>query len=265
VFARVFESEQRDRASLTLPNDQDQLIQAVAAANPRTIVVLGCGGPVTMPWLDRVPAVVDVYYAGQEQGAAIADVLFGEVNPSGRLPITFPRSESQAPVANPVQQAHEKDIVHTEGVFVGYRAYDQYGIAPLFPFGHGLSYTTFAYDNLRLSTETVAPGMRLAVSVDVTNTGRRAGQEVVQLYIRDVAASVARPPKELKDFAKISLAPGETRTVSLTIDLMSLAYWDAVQHAWVAEAGAFEVLIGSSSRDIRVRSGFQLTDGEGFQ
>ena len=265
VFARVFESEQRDRASLALPNDQDQLIAAVAAANPSTVVVLGCGGPITMPWLDRVPAVVDAYYGGQEQGAAIAGVLFGDVNPSGKLPITFPRSETQVPVANPVHQAHEKDIVHTEGVFVGYRAYDHYGLDPLFPFGHGLSYTTFAYDNLRLSAEAIAPGERLTVNVDVTNTGNHAGQEVVQLYVRDVVASVARPPKELKDFAKISLAPDETGTVSLTIDRTSLAFWDVVQHAWVVEAGAFEVLIGSSSRDIRARAEFQLTDEEGLR
>jgi beta-glucosidase len=263
VWARVFESEQRDRASLTLPNDQDQLIAAVAAANPRTVVVLGCAGPVLMPWLDQVPAVVDAYYAGQEQGAAIADVLFGDVNPSGKLPLTFPRSESQVPVANPVHQAHEKDIVHGEGVFVGYRAYDQHGLAPLFPFGHGLSYTTFAYNNLWLSAATLVAGQQLTVSVDMTNTGRRAGQEVVQLYVRGLAASVVRPPKELKDFAKISLAPGETRTVSLTIDWASLAYWDVTQHAWVAEAGTFEVLIGSSSRDIRARAEFQLTEKEG--
>ncbi len=263
VWARVFESEQRDRASLTLPNDQDQLIAAVAAANPRTVVVLGCAGPVLMPWLDQVPAVVDAYCAGQEQGAAIADVLFGNVNPSGKLPLTFPRSESQVPVANPVHQAHEKDIVHGEGVFVGYRAYDQHGLAPLFPFGHGLSYTTFAYDNLWLSADTLVAGQQLTVSVDVTNTGRRAGQEVVQLYVRDLAASVVRPPKELKDFAKISLAPGETTTVSLTIDWASLAYWDVMQHAWVAEEGTFEVLIGSSSRDIRARAEFQLTEQEG--
>ncbi len=265
VLARAFESEQRDRASLTLPNDQDQLIAAVAAANPHTVVILACGGPVTMPWLDRVPSVVDGYYAGQEQGAAIADVLFGDVNPSGKLPITFPRSEAQVPVANPVHQAHEKHIVHSEGVFVGYRAYDQYELDPLFPFGHGLAYTTFTYANLQLSADTLAPGGHLTVSVDVANAGPRSGQEVVQLYVRHVAARVARPPKELKDFVKIRLAPGEIQSVHLTIDPKSLAYWDEVRHAWVAEAGAFEVLIGSSSRDIRLRADFQFVDGETFR
>jgi beta-glucosidase len=265
VLARAYESEQRDRASLTLPNEQDALIQAVAEANPRTVVVLGCGGPVTMPWIDNVQAVLNAYYAGQEQGAAIAGILFGDVNPSGKLPITFPASESQVPVANPAQHAHEKNVVYTEGVFVGYRAYDQYGLDPLFPFGHGLSYTTFAYSNLRLSSDVLAPAGSIDVSVDVTNTGRRSGQEVVQLYVRDVEAGVARPPKELKDFAKIGLAPGETRTVRLAIDSKSLAYWDEAQHGWVAEAGAFEVLIGSSSRDIRLRAEFQLTDGERFR
>jgi beta-glucosidase len=260
VFARVFESEQRDRASLTLPNDQDQLIRAVAAANPRTVVVLSCGGPVTMPWIDQVSAVVNAYYAGQEQGAAIADILFGDVNPSGKLPITFPRSEAQAPAANPVQRAHELTTIYWEGIFVGYRAYDQNQLEPLFPFGHGLSYTTFAYDNLNLGAEAIAPDERVTVAIDVTNTGTRFGQEVVQLYVRDLTASVARPPKELKGFAKIALAPGETSTVTLTLDRASLAYWDDVQHAWVAEAGAFEVLVGSSSRNIRARGGFQLTE-----
>jgi beta-glucosidase len=260
VFARVFESEQRDRASLTLPNDQDQLIRAIAAANPRTIVVLSCGGPVTLPWIDEVPAVVNAYYAGQEQGVAVADVLFGDVNPSGKLPITFPRSESQVPVAHPGQQASDPSTVYSEGIFVGYRAYDEHGLAPLFPFGYGLSYTTFAYDNLQLSADTVAAGERLTVSIDITNTGQRAGQEVVQLYVHDVTASVPRPPKELKGFAKVALAPRQTKTVTFTLDRTSLAYWDEVKHAWVAEAGAFEALIGSSSRDIRARAAFHLTE-----
>ncbi|MGQ0602896.1 MAG: glycoside hydrolase family 3 C-terminal domain-containing protein, partial [Anaerolineales bacterium] len=247
VFVRVFESEQRDRASLALPNDQAQLIHAVAAANPRTVVVLSCGGPVTMPWIDQVPAIVNAYYAGQEQGAAVADVLFGDVNPSGKLPITFPRSEADVPVADPCQHASERTTIYSEGIFVGYRAYDQNNLEPLFPFGHGLSYTTFAYSNLRLSTHTVSANERLTLHVEITNTGRRAGQEVVQLYLRDLEAGLPRPPKELKGFTKVALTPGESKTVTLSLDCPSLANWDNVKHSWVAEAGMFEVLIGSSS------------------
>ena len=216
VLARVFESEQRDRASLDPAQRPGPADRGRGRCQPAHRRGAGCGGPVTMPWLDQVPAIVNAYYGGQEQGAAIADVLFGDVNPSGKLPITFPRSEAQVPVPNPVQRPQEQDAVHTEGIFVGYRAYDHDGRDPLFPFGHGLSYTTFAYNNLRLSAEAMALGEQLEVSVDVTNTGRRAGQEVVQLYIGaaaygDAAASVARPPKELKDFAKISLAPDESQ------------------------------------------------------
>ena len=260
VIARAYESEQRDRATLTLPNDQDQLIRAVAAANPCTIIVLECGGPVTMPWLDQVPAVLYAGYAGQEQGAAIADVLFGEVNPSGKLPLTFPQDETQIPVANPWQLIAERTIRYSEGVFVGYRAYDQHGLEPLFPFGYGLSYTTFQYSDLHLSAETMTQEQDLTASVDVTNTGQRTGQEVIQIYVHDEAARVERPPKELKAFAKIALAPGETRTVAFTLDLKSLAFWDEEHHAWVAEAGQFTVLAGSSSRDIRAQASFTLTE-----
>jgi beta-glucosidase len=223
-------------------------------------VVLGCGGPVTLPWADQVPAVVNAYYAGQEQGAAIADILFGDVNPSGKLPITFPRSEEQVPVANPCQQAAELTTAYSEGVFVGYRAYDQHGLDPLFPFGHGLSYTTFTYGNLRLSADVITPDERLTVSIDLANTGPRAGQEVVQLYVRDLEASAPRPPKELKGFAKVALAPGETKTVTLSVDCAALAYWSEARRAWLAEAGQFEVLLGSSARDIRARAEFRLAE-----
>jgi beta-glucosidase len=260
VFARVFESEQRDRATLTLPNDQDLLIRAIAAANPRTVVVLSCGGPVTMPWVDQIGAIVNTYYVGQEQGSAIADVLFGDVNPSGKLPITFPRSEAQVPVANPWQQTAERTTTYSEGIFVGYRAYDQNGLEPLFPFGHGLSYTTFSYENLRLSEDAFVAEKNLTISIDITNIGQMAGQEVVQLYLRDLEASVPRPPKELKGFAKVALAPGETKTVMFTLDRSSLAFWSEMKLGWVAEAGRFDVLIGSSSRDIRAQAEFELAE-----
>ena len=262
VVARTFESEGMDRPNLRLPNDQDRLIRAVATANPRTVVVLMSGGPVeTASWEDGVPAIIEAWYAGQEQGNAIARVLFGDVNPSGKLPLTFPRSEGETPVSTPAQYPGIGGAVHySEGIFVGYRGYDQFGIEPQYPFGHGLSYTTFGYNNLRLSAIQISPNDELKISVDVTNTGQRAGHEVAQLYVRDIAASMARPPKELKGFAKVELVPGEMRTVTLTLGKESLAYWDDGQHAWVAEAGAFEVLIGSSSRDIRARAEFQLTE-----
>jgi beta-glucosidase len=150
-------------------------------------------------------------------------------------------------------------VRYGEGIFVGYRYYEKKRVAPLFPFGFGLSYTSFAYANLCLSADTIAPGERLNVSVDVTNTGQRAGQEIVQLYVRDVAARVARPEKELKGFAKVALEPGETKTVTLTLDQAALAFWDDARHAWVAEAGAFEALVGSSSQDIRARAEFRLS------
>ncbi|MCK6627963.1 MAG: glycoside hydrolase family 3 C-terminal domain-containing protein [Anaerolineae bacterium] len=253
-----WDSEGQDRPHMDLVGRQNELIARVAAANPRTVVVLQTGGPVTMPWLDQVAGVMQAWYPGQECGNAIADVLFGEVNPSGKLPQTFPvRLEDNPAFIN--YPGENGRVRYGEGIFVGYRYYEKKRIEPLFPFGLGLSYTSFAYANLRLSAETIAPDGQLAVTVEVTNTGPRPGQEVAQLYVRDVAARLTRPPKELKGFAKVALAPGETKTVTLTLDRQALAYWDDAQQAWVAEAGEFEVLVGSSSQDIRARSRFRLT------
>jgi beta-glucosidase len=261
-----WESEGFDRAGLGLPGEQDALVEAVATANPRTMVVLQTGGPVVMPWLEQVAAVVQAWFPGQECGNAISDVLLGRVCPSGKLPTTFPRRLEDNPAFLNYPGENGR-VRYGEGIFVGYRAYEKQQIAPLFPFGFGLSYTTFAYTNLRLSVEALRPDERLTVQVDVTNTGRVAGAEVVQLYIRDVAARLARPEKELKGFAKVQLAPGETQTVSLEIGREALAYWDDRRHAWVAEAGAFEALVGASSADIRERAGFELSEtavfGEG--
>ncbi|HWQ15760.1 MAG TPA: glycoside hydrolase family 3 C-terminal domain-containing protein [Roseiflexaceae bacterium] len=253
-----WESEGHDRPDMELVGAQNALVAAVAAANPRTIVVLQTGSPVTMPWLEQVAAVVQAWYPGQECGNAIADVLFGDVAPSGRLPQTFPaRLEDNPAFIN--YPGENGRVRYGEGIFVGYRYYEKKKVAPLFPFGFGLSYTTFAYSNLRLGAQAIGPDEGLEVSVDVTNTGARAGQEVVQLYVRDVAARVARPEKELKGFAKVALAPGETRTVTLRLGREALAYWDDARHAWVAEAGEFELLLGSSSQDIRARATFRLT------
>jgi beta-glucosidase len=253
-----WDTEGRDRPHMDLVGRQDELIARVAAANPRTIVVLQTGGPVAMPWLDQVAAVLQAWYPGQECGNAIADVLFGDVNPSGRLPQTFPvRLEDNPAFGN--YPGENGRVRYKEGIFVGYRHYDVRQIEPLFPFGHGLSYTTFGYSNLRLSPGDLAPGDELTVTVDVTNRGARPGQEVVQLYVRDEEARLERPPKELKAFAKVDLQPGETRTVELRLGMRAFAGFDPGRLAWIAEAGRFEVLLGSSSRAIHLRAPVRLT------
>jgi beta-glucosidase len=258
-FGSDWQSEGFDRPDLELPGRQNALVEQVAAANPRTIVVLNTGSPVTMPWIDRVAAVVQAWYPGQECGNAIADVLFGDVTPSGKLPQTFPmRLEDNPSHLNfPGENGR---VYYGEGLYVGYRYYDAKRLAPLFPFGFGLSYTTFGYGTPRLSAQEIGPDATLQVSVDVTNTGPRAGKEVVQLYVRDPRSRLQRPEKELKAFAKIHLEPGATRTVTLSVGRDALAYYDDRQQAWVAEAGEFELLIGASSRDIRSRAMFTLTE-----
>lgn len=252
-----WESEGFDRPDMELVGEQVRLIEKVAAANKNTIVVLNTGSPITMNWLDKVAAVVQAWYPGQECGNAIADVLFGDVNPSGRLPLTLPKRLEDNPAYINYPGENGK-VYYGEGIFVGYRYYDKKKIEPLFPFGYGLSYTTFAYRNLRLSATEIDADEDLQVSVDVQNTGTRAGQEVVQLYVRDLESSLMRPEKELKGFAKVSLEPGETKTVTLTLNRESLAYYDDLARQWVAEAGEFEVLVGSSSRDIHASARFIL-------
>ncbi len=250
----AYESEGFDRETFAMPAGQDQLIQQVAAANPNTIVVVIAGSQVDMAaWVDDVPVIVQAWYGGQEGGNALADVLFGDVNPSGKLPVTFVRQWSDLPTAVNYPGGN-----YTEGLYVGYRHFDKFGIEPLFAFGHGLSYSTFAYDDLVIDTSRLAAVGKLDVSLTVENTGSRAGAEVVQLYVRDVAASVDRPVKELKRFAKVDLAPGETQTVAFELTRDDLSYYDVNAGAWVTEPGAFEVLIGASSRDIRLGGAFTL-------
>lgn len=258
-----WESEGFDRPDMELPGEQVALIERVAAANPRTVVVLQSGAPVRMPWLPKVAAVVEAWYGGQETGNAIADVLFGDVPASGKLTQTFPQrlEDNPAFVNYPGENGR---VRYGEGIFVGYRFYEKKDVAPLFPFGYGLSYTTFSYGDLRLSADTLAPDGSIEASIDVTNTGQRAGQEVAQLYVRDVQSHLARPHKELKGFAKLDLAPGETKTARFTLDRRALAYWDDGHRAWVAEAGEFEALAGASSADIRARAAFSLTQTARF-
>ncbi len=252
-----WEGEGHDRPDLELIGEQVTLIERVAAANPKTVVILQTGSPITMPWLDKVAGVIQAWYPGQECGNAIADVLFGSVNPSGKLSQTFPMrlEDNPAFINYPGENGH---VRYGEGIFIGYRYYEKKLVAPLFPFGFGLSYTSFGYNNLHVSTSGVGSDDVATVSVDITNTGKLAGKEVVQVYVHDKQSTLVRPIKELKRFAKVDLSPGETRTVTFTLDRAALAYWDDAQHAWVAEAGEFEVLVGSSSQDIRVQDVFQL-------
>ena len=261
---KEWEAEGFDRVDMKLPGKQDELIERVAEANPNTIVVLNIGSAVEMPWIDKVPAVIQLWYDSQEEGNALADVLYGEVNPSGKLPTTIPvrLQDNPAYINYPGENG---SVRYGEGIFVGYRYYDKKELAPQFPFGHGLSYTTFEYGNLRLNTDSTTPEKGLDVSLDVTNTGRRAGKEVVQLYMRDIKCSLARPEKELKAFVKIELAAGETKTVDFHLDQEALWFFDSARNGWVTEPGEMEVLIGSSSRDIRLREKFTLLSSQGNQ
>jgi len=246
-----WETEGADRVDMKLPGAQDELIQRVAKANKNTIVVLNVGSPVEMPWIDKVPAVLQLWYNSQEQGNALADILFGDENPSGKLPTTFPvRLEDNPAYIN--YPGENGKVRYGEGIFVGYRYYDKKAITPLFPFGHGLSYTKFKYSNLKLSAKSITPNDTLKVKVDVTNTGKVAGKEIVQLYVRDVKSTFARPDKELKSFEKIELKPKQTKTVSFTLDREAFWYFDTSTNKWEIEPGEFEILVGASSRDLRV-------------
>jgi beta-glucosidase len=257
-----WETEGEDRWGLDLPGRQDELVHAVMRANPRTVVLLQTGGPVHMPWLDAVPAVVQAWFPGQEAGHAIADVLLGKVEPGGRLPQTFPRSiadDPTHPLARDVQYPGAGGKVeYREGLFTGYRHVDRSGTQPLFPFGFGLGYASFELSDLVARPASLQPGETLSISVAVNNTSARAGSTVVQVYVRDLVASVERPDQELKAFAKVHLDAGQAGTVQLALDMRSLAYFDDAQRAWIAEAGEFELLVGQSSADLPLRARFAL-------
>ena len=257
-YSPKLEGEGFDRKSMDLPAGQDELIEAVAGANKNTIVVIAAGAPVTMTrWIAQVPAVVYAWYGGQEAGHAIGDVLFGAVNPSGKLPVTFPKALQDSPAYGhyPGENLH---VEYAEGIYVGYRGFDKHDVEPLFPFGHGLSYTTFDYSQLKVSPGKIVAGKTVSVSVTVRNSGTRAGAEVVQLYLQPPPSRVDRPVKELKGFGRIMLQPGETRTVSFELDKAAMSFYDSAVHDWVAEPGRFTVLVGASSRDIRAKGGFEL-------
>ena len=257
-YSPKLEGEGFDRKSMDLPAGQDDLIEAVAGANKNTVVVIAAGAPVTMTrWIGRVGAVVYAWYGGQEAGHAIGDVLFGAFNPSGKLPVTFPKALQDSPAYGnyPGENLH---VEYAEGIYVGYRGFDKSGVEPLFPFGHGLSYTTFDYSGLQVSPAKIGAGKPVVVIVNVRDSGARAGAEVVELYLQPPPSRVDRPAKELKGFARAMLQPGETRTVSFTLDKAAMSYYDSTIHDWVAEPGRFTILVGASSRDIRAKGGFDL-------
>lgn len=255
--ASVTEGEGYDRADLELQGDQNALVEAVLAANPRTVVVLVGGAPYALPWIDHAPAVVMAWLGGEEGPDAVARVLFGGAEPSGRLPLTWPRRLEDTP-AHPFYPGGE-EALYGEGLFVGYRHFDRAAEPPLYPFGHGLTYTRFAYADL-VAPERAACGATVRVSFTLTNLGERAGQEVAQLYVRPRGPAVERPVKELKAFAKVALAAGESRRVTLTLDGRSFSFYDPDRRQWIAEPGAYDLLVGASAGETELQATVRLED-----
>ena len=253
IFAGLpdaFETEGADREHMRLPDNQNDLIQAVSKANPNTVVVLHGGSPVELPWLNQVPALLCVYLGGEQVGAATVDLLYGKVNPSGHLAETWPiRLQDNPSYLN--FPGEEGVVTYAEGIFVGYRYYDKKDMPVNFCFGHGLSYTQFEYAHLKLDKESVTDQDTLTVSVDVKNIGSVAGKAAVQLYLSDKESTVRRPVRELRAFEKVSLQSGETKTVTFTLDKRAFAYWEPKCHDFYVESGEFVIEIGESSRDIR--------------
>ena len=258
-----FEGEGSDRKNMSLPVFQDELIEKIAAANKNTVVVMNSGAPVLMDkWLDAVPALVEAWFPGQEGGNAEADILLGDYDPSGKLPVTFPAKWEDCS-AYGSYPGKGGQVFYSDGIFVGYRHFDKQGTKVVFPFGYGLSYTTFEYSNLAITPGVAADDkISVEVSFDLKNTGQREGAEVAQLYIKDTESSVERPPKELKGFKRVNLKPGETTKVVFKLNKRSLAFYDINKKDWTAEPGEFEVLVGGSSRDIKLKGVFILQKGK---
>jgi len=255
--SRSSETEGRDRASMKLTRQENELVEAVVAANPHTVVVLNNGAPLELPWAGHAPALLEGWLAGEEGPEALAEILLGKVNPSGKLPFTFPSRLEDTPAY--LYYSPGREVRYGEGVFVGYRYYEKRKLTPLFPFGHGLSYTTFEYSNLRVPAS-LESGVPLQASVDIRNAGSRPGQETVQLYVGDEATmDVVRPIKELKAFQKVSLAPGQSTTVRFTLTPRDLSYYDVVSKSWKSTPGTHRIYVGSSSADIRAQQPFEWT------
>jgi len=250
-FDTASEGESGDR-TFRLPPGQDELINQIAAVNKKTIVVMTSGGGVDMTaWIDHVPALLEAWYPGQEGGGAVAQLLFGEADPSGRLPISIERRwEDNATYNSYYPKAGSRKVEYTEGVFVGYRHFDKSTVKPLFPFGYGLSYTSFAYKNLTISAPT--PDQQVSVAFDITNTGTRAGADVAEVYVGNRHAPVPRPVKELKGFKRVNLNPGETRNVTVTLDRRAFSYYDVKSHAWTVAPGDFDLFVARSAADIEL-------------
>ena len=260
VFAGLpdsHESEGFDRASLEMPEGHIRLIEAVSEVQSRVVVVLMNGSAITMPWAGKVKAIVEGWLTGQAGGSAIADVLLGQVNPSGKLSETFPMRLEDTPTALEFPGLHQH-AHYGEGIFIGYRYYDKKALQPLFPFGFGLSYTTFAYSDLRLGASSIKETETLSVEVKVKNTGKMAGKEVVQLYVRENKPRVVRPPKELKAFAKVALEAGQEKTVRFELSRRDFAYFDSTHHDWTVHSGEFEIQVGGSSRDLPLKQTVQV-------
>jgi beta-glucosidase len=251
------ESEGFDVKTMDLPAGQDELIEAVEKVNPRTVVVLNTGDPVTMSkWIDQTPALLDMWYGGQEGGAALAKILFGDANPSGKLPVTLPKKFEDSPAAANYP-GKDLEVKYAEGIYVGYRYFDTKNVEPQFPFGFGLSYTKFEYSGLQTSPVKGGKGEWL-VTAKIRNAGKRAGAEVVELYVHDGHSKIDRPVHELKGFKRVELQPGETKTVEFTLDRAAFSFWNPATKAWQANAGRFEVQMGASSRDIRLKGTLEL-------
>ena len=259
IFAGLpesFESEGYDRSHMRLPECQNRLITEILKVQPNTVIVLHNGSPVEMPWLGEIKGLLETYLGGQAGGAAAANILYGKINPSGKLAETMPLKLSDNP--SYLNFGGGEKVEYREGIFVGYRYYDTKEMDVAFPFGYGLSYTTFAYSNLKLSMENPTEKDTVMVSADITNTGKSAGKEVVQLYIRDLTGSAIRPEKELKGFEKVFLEPGETKTVTMELNKRSFAWYNTELHDWFAASGDYEILVGASSRDIRLTETLHL-------
>jgi beta-glucosidase len=258
ICVGVREHEGGDREELTLPAEQVKLIRNIASVNKNLIVVLNGGAAVLMnEWLDKVPVLIAAWYPGQEGGNALADIILGEINPSGKLPTTFIEKWEDSPAYGNYPE-EEGEVHYEEGIFVGYRHFDKENIEPLFPFGYGLSYTTFKYSDLKINKKSIKKNEKIKINLKVENTGEHAGAEIVQLYVQDTKASVERPIKELKEFKKVFLKPGEKKQISFELDKSALSFYDIISKDWIAEKGKFKVLIGSSSKDIRLTGEFTL-------
>jgi beta-glucosidase len=252
----AYDAEGTDKPDMEMPFGQNELIEAVVKANPKTIVVLSGGGPIDVSaWVNKVPAIVQAWYPGSEGGNALAAILFGRVNPSGKLPMTFPKKLSESPAHALGEYPGDSVTVHyNDDIFVGYRYFDTWKVEPQFAFGHGLSYTTFNYSNINV----VTAGQTATVTLTLTNTGKFAGAEVVQVYVKDNVSALRRPEKELKGFEKVFLQPGESKKISISLNKSAFQYFNDMSNQWVLEPGSFTIMAGSSSRDIRASRSIEL-------